>query len=178
MSSFNYTVIISGFLSGLIFLGFVYYCFFVGIKIFVVSSGSMIPKVNPGSLIITQPQQKYYSGQIISFKVANHFFNSSLNNLVQQPLVITHRVISRVNTGNHHQYITQGDANHLPDRFMVHHADVIGKVILTVPFLGSCLLWIYSKLGFYCLVVFPVSLIITYQLKTIICLVLNVKNSS
>lgn len=171
----NFYLHFTGISLGLIFLCFIYYCLLNGFRIFVITSGSMEPAIKSGSMIITQPQARYHHGQVITFYVekSTHqaFQDSSKNNLV----IVTHRVVSSLISNGQRSYITQGDANSYPDKTAVSQQYVIGRVWLVIPFVGIFLIWIYSKLGFYFLVLLPVSLIIMMQIKNIIKQFINEK---
>ncbi len=155
----------SGILFGLVFLSFVGYCSVNGFRLFVIASGSMEPALSPGTLILTQPQQQYGPGEVITFRR----LASQANNSKQ--LIVTHRVISIQRLDHSYVYFTKGDANQEIDANQVYHHQVIGKVVLVFPLVGLVLVWPYSKLGFYALVVLPAVIIIGYLIRQIIYLI-------
>lgn len=88
-----------------------------------VLTGSMSPTIDPGSLIIVKGLDKE---------------DIKVNDVVtivseETKSVITHRIVE-VNGEN---YITKGDANNTVDSFKVNYEMVVGKVILTIPFIGK-----------------------------------------
>lgn len=154
----------SGIFFGLIFLSFVGYCTVNGFRLFVLASGSMEPALSPGTLILTQPQQQYVPGEVITFRRPASRANDS------QQLIVTHRVISSKRLDHSYVYFTKGDANQEIDPIQVYHHEVIGKVVFALPLAGLILIWPYSRLGFYVLVVLPAVIIVGYLIKHIISL--------
>jgi signal peptidase len=152
----------SGIFFGLIFLSFVGYCTVNGFRLFVLASGSMEPALSPGTLILTQPQQKYLPGEVITFQRSSERADKS------KQLIVTHRVIATKRLDQTYLYLTKGDANQEIDPIQVYHHQVIGKVVFALPLVGLILVWPYSRLGFYMLVVLPAVIIIGYLVKHII----------
>ena len=58
--------------------------------------------------------------------------------------IITHRIVEDKNNGEY--YVTQGDANNTVDSFKVTEDMIVGKVIVTIPFLGSIMLFIQNNI--------------------------------
>ena len=75
-----------------------------GLKIYSVRSGSMSPKVLPGSLAITFPNKSYDVGDIITFH-QNEPYGSSLQG------TITHRIIEKRQVEGGVVFVTKGDHN-------------------------------------------------------------------
>lgn len=99
-----------------------------------VLTGSMSPTIKPGSLIIikeyTSNQAKV--GDIVTFQGE------------KTDSIITHRIVEEKNNGEY--YVTQGDANNTVDSFKVTEDMIVGKVIVTIPFLGSIMLFIQNNI--------------------------------
>jgi signal peptidase I len=173
---------LTGISIGLIFVSFLYYCFLNGFRIFVITSGSMEPAIKSGSLIITQPQARYHQGQVITYYAEKSPNSASQEDLADKASVnnnfvlVTHRIVSSLIVNGQRNYITQGDANTYPDKISVGQNHVVGRVWLVIPFVGRFLSWIYSKIGFYFLVLLPVSWIIVTQIKNIISLLIHEKS--
>jgi len=107
---------------------------FGGIKSFVVLTGSMEPKLPVGSVIFTVPFLDYYRNDVIVFHKNNK--------------IITHRIMSKDNISNDFVYFTKGDANSSLDKGNVLSANIIGKQIIVVPYLGKLLFFLLSIPGF------------------------------
>lgn len=103
---------------------------FVGFKTFSVISGSMEPDIPVGSLVYTKSVkfEDIEIGDVISYKLS-------------EDTMVTHRVNS-INAENN-TLITKGDANDDVDGSEVQKSQIVGKVILTVPYLGY--MAIYSR---------------------------------
>ena len=109
-----------------------------GINGYVVVSGSMEPKIPVGSIVYARKCEpsSVQKGEVI-------VFYDSLGNTVP----VTHRVVE--NRSEQGEIITKGDANATEDFAPVRYENVIGRVIVHVPFLGklvSPLSTVYGKL--------------------------------
>ncbi len=91
----------------------------------VVGSGSMTPVLRTGDVVIVDKvsADAIKVGDIVEYREAGHSD-------------IVHRVISIEQTGQAKSFITKGDANTLPDANPVMAANVIGKVVFTIPKVG------------------------------------------
>lgn len=95
---------------------------------FVVSSGSMIPALNVGDIIIIRDGGTF--GTLVNGDII--VFNSPYSN----NRVIVHRIYSISETNNLVTIITKGDNNPSPDGWLVTEEHYLGKVILTIPKIG------------------------------------------
>lgn len=100
----------------------------LGYEMIHVISGSMEPAIMTDSLIIVKPEDPsmLMAGDIITFKGG-----------LSKTAIITHRVVE--NQKDVQQIITKGDANDQEDRKSVGYSEVIGKVMMVVPFAGKIL---------------------------------------
>lgn len=127
-----------------------------GIKLYVVESGSMEPKIHTGSLVVDWPAKQYKIGDVITF---------GPDTKTQAPT--THRIYDiRLLVGQPH-YITKGDANNAPDLGEITSQDIIGKEHLAIPFLGYVLSVAKQPFGFMVLVIIPATIIIYDELRKI-----------
>lgn len=114
----------------------------------IVLSGSMEPAIKTGSVVVVKPTDLYKTGDIITFG------KDDKNNIPT-----THRIIdSRVEAGKM-IYKTKGDANGDPDGSEVRESEIIGKVILDIPYLGFILDMARKPLGFVILIGIPAGLV-------------------
>jgi len=119
-----------------------------------VLSGSMNPEMNPGDVVVstyTNPEEIQIN-DIITFAFVDN-----------PKKCITHRVINITNEG----FQTKGDANEDPDQRTVQSSEVIGKVVLTIPYIGYLPHFAQSPLGFITLIVIPGIMIITAEIRNI-----------
>lgn len=100
----------------------------------VVVSGSMEPALSVDDVIVIRAQKDYAPGDIITF--------------YSDGMLVTHRIVDQEAGG----YRTQGDANNAADADLVAPEDVVGKVVLRVPHLGTLLGLLRTPLGMTVLV--------------------------
>lgn len=103
---------------------------FLGLKTYVVVSGSMVPKLNIGDVIIVKSVEKdeLEIGDIISFRI-----NDS---------IITHRIVDIVDD----KFQTKGDYNNTPDTDLVQYENIEGKCYLVIPYLGKIVFALQNKI--------------------------------
>ena len=123
-----------------------------GVKTFVVRSGSMEPKVKTGSVVVVWPKAEYKIGDIVTF---------GPNTKKRAPT--THRIISQSGEPNKRFFLTKGDANNTPDIREISQKEIIGKVVLTIPFFGYVVAAAQKPAGFAVIVGVPALLIIGDQ---------------
>lgn len=121
-------------------------------KAFVVQSGSMEPAIKTGSVVITKTQKNYKVGDVITF---------SLDGKGREH--ITHRIVEVSDS-----FRTKGDANEEPDLWQVQQDQIIGKSILTIPYLGYFADFVKTPKGFVILVIIPTSIVIYEEMKSIL----------
>ena len=109
----------------LIFLGYQ-----SNIKLYQIQSGSMLPELQIGEIIILLEQENYKIKDIITYKVENSYF-------------ITHRIVQITEEG----YITKGDANNTEDETVVKQEQIQGKVIFHSKLLGKIYYYRYYLLA-------------------------------
>lgn len=114
---------------------------------FVILSGSMEPTASPGDVVIADASAAIAVGDVITFDDGN-------------TVPTTHRVVA-IEDG---QYVTQGDANQKSDAQRIEPSDVLGRVTLTMPFIGHIILWVNTPTGYVSLVVGPVVLLVATEL--------------
>lgn len=92
------------------------------VKTFIISSESMNPELNKGSLIYTIKQNSYEVGDVITFK-------DSIG-------CVTHRIIGVKELSGTIYYQTKGDANKIMDEELIANENIYGKVFLSMPFIS------------------------------------------
>jgi signal peptidase len=118
-----------------------------------VYSGSMEPAIPVGGIVVIKPvdPETLKIGDIICFTLT-------------EPTSITHRIKNITDQG----FITKGDANEDPDQWIVKKENVIGKAILTIPFIGYIGYFVRTPTGFILLIVMPASVIIIMEIRNIV----------
>ncbi len=110
-----------------------------------VVSGSMQPKIKVGDVVIIKNSNNYNINDIITFKDEGSY--------------ITHRII-KIDNG---KITTKGDFNNKKDDKIIKMKDVVGKVILVIPFMGNIMnnlsnpivLFIIFVIGFILITIIP-----------------------
>jgi len=95
----------------------------------IVSSGSMEPTVSVNDLLLLQGGDFYQTEDIITYVSA-------------QGSMVTHRI----KQCSSHGYLTQGDANNIPDE-KISKQRILGRVVFVLPGFGSIIDGITSSVG-------------------------------
>ena len=115
----------------------------------VVLSGSMEPAIKTGSLVFVKSFGDYKIGDVIMF-----------GEDTKESVPTTHRVYDIKVKGGKQFYITKGDANNAPDSREVSKEQVIGKVVLGIPYLGYAVEAARKPLGFALIIVVPALIVV------------------
>lgn len=115
---------------------------------FVIISPSMEPNIHVRDAIVTmrKDEDKINKGDIITYisKDPSHY-----------GIRITHRVIGKFDNDNGIAYRTKGDNNNVEDSKLVNHEDVLGKVMLRIPYVGYIQEFLTTIYGWILLIVCP-----------------------
>lgn len=124
-----------------------------GHRLYIVQSGSMEPTLGVGSLIAVKEMQasEVEIGDVISYKPRGE-------------TVVTHRVVNIENTEEGLMFITRGDANDADDPNPLDGQNIIGKQVFVIPYLGSILGFVKTRLGLILVTIIPATLIILYTI--------------
>lgn len=116
----------------------------------VVESESMIPTLQIGHLLVLQAQspEAIDVGDIIVYTATWH----------DKPIV--HRVVERQLVGSEYRYYTQGDNNSVRDYGYRLYEDIVGVVILAIPYLGYVTLFLHQPYGMAVVIVVFAALLI------------------
>lgn len=180
-SSFNYPITVGLMVLFMLFVG---YCYLHGIRVYIIVSGSMEPALAVGSLVLVQPEKRYYPGQVISYYrftsetpsqhvpgnnqlTASHSAGENKSDQSQSQIVVTHRIMSILNQQGEPHYRTKGDVNNDPDGELISHQQVIGRVVLVIPLIGYLFVFPQSKLGFYLIVFLSILWIVLILIKKV-----------
>ena len=98
-----------------------------------VLTGSMEPTLPVGSMTFTKEQNQYAVNDIVMF--------------TDNGTVITHRIIEK----NGDSFVTKGDANNTPDEKEITQEQIMGSVVMTIPYIGYLYIWLMSPIGMICL---------------------------
>jgi len=129
----------------------------LGYQPLVVLSGSMEPALKTGDVVIvkkTSPEL-IKEGDIITF-------------LVHEDVIVTHRVKEILSTAGGVSFETKGDANKVKDGSLIGGQQLLGRVILRIPYGGYFVNFVRSKWGFALLIVIPVVVLFFIEAKRLL----------
>ncbi len=119
-------------------------------KLYTVRSGSMEPAIKTGSMAIVKPMTEYKTGDIITFNIYG-----------DEDSVTTHRIFSI----NGNTIKTKGDANETVDVAQIKKENIIGKVIISIPFIGYPIGYAKTLPGLIILIIIPATIIVWEEIK-------------
>ena len=126
------------------------------IKFMTVLSGSMEPTIKTGSIILTKPTGDYKIGDIITF-----------GPITKTVPPTTHRITEIKVQGGNPIYITKGDANNSIDSREIQKSDILGKMIVKIPYLGYVIDFVRKPIGFVLIIIIPAVVIINDEIRKI-----------
>ena len=104
-----------------------------GKKAFVIVSGSMIPTINVGDIVIVNDTNNVKIGDVIAFR--------------RESSVIVHRIVKEMNINGELMYQTKGDNNNIEDKELVKINTIEGVFWSKIPVVGKLLMWLYNNLA-------------------------------
>ena len=132
-----------------------------GYRVLIVSSGSMEPNIRIGSVVLVIPQKDYKVGYIITF------LNDTKANIKMPNSTFTHRITKIQNDEGRTTYKTKGDANKTDDPKDITGNLVLGRAVLSIPFIGYIVAFTKTQLGFIALIIIPAVIIVYSELMNI-----------
>ncbi|KTG08357.1 hypothetical protein AUR64_19180 [Haloprofundus marisrubri] len=123
---------------------------------YVVLSASMSPGIQPGDAVVVGgvASEAISEGDVITFRRS-----------ATSETPVTHRVVGVEGEGADRQFVTKGDANEKADPTPVAADSVIGRVVLTLPYVGYVSSFADTPVGFAALVVVPFGLLVATELR-------------
>ena len=101
-------------------------------KAFIIISGSMIPEINIGDIVLVNETDNAEQGNIIAFR--------------RDSTVIVHRIVKEMNINGETMFQTKGDNNNIEDKELVRKSTIEGVYFGKIPFIGKVLMWLYNHL--------------------------------
>lgn len=121
-------------------------------KVLNVTGSSMEPFISENDLIVVSPS-KYKTGDIITYK----------HEVDGKEYLFTHRIIEI----NGDSIKTKGDALQNTDNYIVKKEDVVGELVLILPFLGAFIHFAASLGGWIGFILIPSAILITMEARKI-----------
>ena len=115
----------------------------------------MAPTINMGDMVVTGPPNGPINGEIRPRTVVTYKHDKGM---------VTHRVLSI--DGN--TLITKGDAVEDPDPWSVTLSDVRDIYLFKIPHAGYIPSLIYTKLGWFLVIILPATLLVALLVKDIV----------
>ena len=125
------------------------------VQLLSVNSGSMEPSIKTGGMIMIRQSDMYSIGSVVTYKDIN------------RNVLITHRIIDVQFDESGLFYITKGDANDGPDQQRVRLTDILGRVVMSVPWVGYLVQYAKTQLGFSIIVLIPTFIIVIREINII-----------
>ncbi len=119
------------------------------VQIKIVQSGSMEPALKTGGVIVVVARDQYQIGDMVTFTERD-----------PRAIPTTHRIVASEITEGELRFTTKGDANDGNDVETTAQSQIIGKVVVHVPFIGYILDFARQPLGFLLMIVLPAALIV------------------
>lgn len=104
---------------------------------------SMTPTIESGTLIVAQPEEKYFLGDIIAF-------------VNEDKINVVHRIVEETEEG----FVTKGDNNRRNDPSFVTYDDILGRATFVLPYLGFTSLFLRTPLGLAIFGIFAVAMLV------------------
>lgn len=123
---------------------------FLPFRSFIVTTGSMIPTIDPGAIVFTQKKAEYGLQDIVTFTSADKH-------------VITHRIIEK-RVGDAHTFVTKGDNNKTADSEPIAQSQIIGAVRTHIPFIGKILVHTAKPSVLFLFIALPILVIVGTEL--------------
>ncbi len=127
-----------------------------GLKLLVVTSGSMEPSIDTGSLVLSQTQSEYDVGQVVTY-----------HSQITSSDLITHRIVDKHLSGGEAQFVLQGDANPTQDVQTIPASAIVGRVVFLLPWIGYLIAFLKTPVGVTLFIVIPGTLLIYEELRNI-----------
>ncbi|MCY6483355.1 signal peptidase I [Clostridium aestuarii] len=128
-----------------------------------VLTGSMRPSIQPGDMILTKEidTTEIKEGDVVTYRK-------------QQNMLVTHRVIEKINKDGKTMLKMKGDANNVEDDKLISSNQVVGTLAFKIPYGGYVQKFMISPIGIIVLFIVPILIIMASELKN----VLNKRNKN
>lgn len=128
-----------------------------GWRVNAVLSGSMEPSLQVGSLVVSRPvaPETVLIGDVITFRLDQ-----------ADVILVTHRV-NDIGHSSPLYFETRGDANTSPDPFTVPARNLVGKIILHIPYAGYATEFLKTPFGFVLGLLVPALIVIVMYLRNV-----------
>lgn len=140
---------------GLVVAGLLFIQISPNYALYFVQSGSMVPALKPGDIVITGPVGGWLTGQLEPGKVIT---------FQDDKAIVTHRILE-IYDG---VITTKGDANDDRDFRPLAESNVLGIELFSLPWLGYINGFVSSRRGWFLVIIIPTVLLVVFIVKDII----------
>lgn len=116
-----------------------------GKKAFIIVSGSMIPTIEIGDIVVIDDSSNVQVGDVIAFR--------------RNTTVIVHRIINEMDIDGVVKYQTKGDNNNVADIELVEVENIEGIYRTKIPYVGKVLMFLYNNLAVVIIIIIIIMLI-------------------
>lgn len=122
----------------------------------IVLSGSMQTdrddSIDVGDLVVTKRTdvQSLQKGDVIAYQNGT--------------AIVTHRIVNVSSADGETVFQTQGDANNTPDDVKITPGMIVGRKVLTIPYLGRFAMFLQKPIGMLLFIALPVFLLALYDM--------------
>jgi len=121
--------------------------FLLPLRLLVVLSASMGGALPVGSLAVAAPQEEYFVGDIVTFKIpgSGELLTHRINSVKVSPLrqgfggQAGCQCVTAEATDGVRVYETRGDANNVVDDWELVDEEILGKIVFHLPYIGYLL---------------------------------------
>lgn len=111
-------------------------CGFFRYQAYVIASGSMIPQINIGDVVIidkdvTKDIESLKVGDVVAYQKGN--------------IILCHRITAIINSGKSILFETKGDNNDVVDQLLVREDQILGLVKTKVKYIGYPTVWLNKR---------------------------------
>ncbi len=131
------------------------------VSAYTIVSPSMVPTIDVRDVIITMRTEieDVKIGDVVTFVSSDPMYNG---------ITITHRVVGFAESSNGEKMLrTKGDNNNAEDSALVGESNLLGKVMLIIPFIGYIQEMLSNMFGILIIIVIPCAAIIVYDVVKI-----------
>jgi signal peptidase len=136
-------------LLGVIVAALLFVYFMPGWGLYFVKSGSMVPSINPGDIVITRPVGEIRPDMVVTFE--------------QGEAIVTHRVMELVDG----KLRTKGDANEDMDPDLLSITNVQGIYLFKIPYIGYINNLVSDRKGWFIVIIIPTIILVLFIVKDI-----------
>jgi signal peptidase I len=119
----------------------------------------MKPTFTAGDVIVSvdAPVRSLQANDIITYRSPDNMKS-----------LVTHRIVTIIKDGQGLAFQMKGDANEAPDQYVVPAELVVGRMVVSIPYVGHVAMISHSFLGFLLLVLAPGIVVIGAEVVSIV----------